>query len=44
MYQALSGQVNKKYGKELEFVHSPEVLDEQSSGAAGINIQYFHDL
>ena len=31
MYQAFQGRLNKKYGKELEFVHSPEVLDEQSS-------------
>ena len=41
MYQAFQGRLNKKYGKELEFVHSPEVLDEQSSALLELTFSIF---
>ena len=44
MYQAFQGRLNKKYGKELEFVHSPEVLDEQSSALLELTFSIFMSL
>lgn len=39
LYMAFQNRTHKKYGKELEFTHSPDLLDEQS--AALLELSYY---
>ena len=41
MFQAFQCGITKKYGKELEFAHNPELLDEQSAELLELTIGIF---